>query len=102
VPGGDADFVAKVVNVVRATRVHPGVRIGSSVRGAIDLVLVAVSLGALRRSRPDEWSVGLDAALAALSGRIRLHEGSARTADDVVRELWVKVFGEPEGKAAAG
>jgi MoxR-like ATPase len=101
---GDVDpaWTARVVELVRLTRAHPDVRIGSSVRGAIDLVLVAVSLGALRRSRPDEWSVGLDAALAALSGRIRLHEGSARTADDVVRELWVKVFGEPEGKAAAG
>jgi MoxR-like ATPase len=101
---GDVDpgWTALIVELVRLTRSHPDVRIGSSVRGAIDLVLVAVSLGALRRSRPDEWSVGLDAALAALSGRIRLHEGSARTADDVVRELWVKVFGEPEGKATAG
>jgi MoxR-like ATPase len=104
---GDVDpqWTARVVELVRLTRSHPDVRIGSSVRGAIDLVLVAVSLGALRRSRPDDWSVGLDAALAALSGRIRLHEGSTRSADDVVRELWVKVFGEPGGdggKAAAG
>lgn len=107
---GDVDPVwsAKVVDLVRRTRSHPDVRIGSSVRGAIDLVLVAVSLATLRRSRPDDPTVGLDAALAALSGRIRLHEGSARTADDVVRDLWSSVFGAPpateatEGKAAAG
>ena len=48
VPGADPEFAARVVNVVRATRTHPGVRIGSSVRGAIDLVLLADQLAALR------------------------------------------------------
>jgi MoxR-like ATPase len=66
-----------------------------------------VSLATLRRSRPDEYDVGLDAALAALSGRIRLHEACTRTADDVVRELWAEVFGpspseDTEGKAPGG
>ena len=37
--------VAKVVELVRRTRSHPDLRIGSSVRGAIDMVLVAGSLG---------------------------------------------------------
>ena len=99
---GDVDpaWSASVVELVRRTRSHPDVRIGSSVRGAIDLVLVAVSLATLRRSRPDDPSVGLDAALAAVSGRIRVHEGCDRTADDVVRELWAAVFGEREEDAA--
>ena len=44
----DATWTAKVVDVVRASRGHPELRIGSSVRGAIDCAAVATSLGALR------------------------------------------------------
>lgn len=102
---GDADpaWTAKVVELVRLTRDHPDIRIGSSVRGAIDMVLVAGSLAGLRDATPADPDVSLDAALAALSGRVRLHEGSGRAPEDVVRELWEKVFGppaDPAGKAA--
>ncbi|HAP78525.1 MAG TPA: ATPase, partial [Acidimicrobiaceae bacterium] len=44
----DAAWVAGVVDVVRRTRTHPDVRIGSSVRGALDTVAVAHSLASLR------------------------------------------------------
>ena len=44
------EAVTRVVELVRLTRVHPELRIGSSVRGAIDMVLVAASLG--RAPRP--------------------------------------------------
>ena len=84
--------VARVVDLVRRTRSHPDVRVGSSVRGAIDLVLVARSLAGLRGRPADDREVGLDAALTALSGRLRLQEGSSRSSEDVVRELWEQVF----------
>ena len=93
----------RVVELVRRTRSHPDVRVGSSVRGAIDLVLVARSLAGLRGCSAEDRGVGLDAAQTALSGRLRLHEGSARTSEDVVRELWEQVFpatepdDEPDG-----
>jgi MoxR-like ATPase len=93
--GTDLD-VEKAVELVRRTREHPDVRVGSSVRGAIDMVLVAASLGGLRGLPPDDRGVSLDAALTALSGRLRLHEGSSRTSEDVVRELWEQVFAAPE------
>ncbi|MEL6890988.1 MAG: MoxR family ATPase, partial [Actinomycetota bacterium] len=89
----DPNWSAKVVELVRSTRIHGDVRIGSSVRGAIDMVSVAQTLGALRDLTPASPSVSLDAALVALSGRIRLREGSGRDADDIVRELWEAVFG---------
>ncbi len=92
---GDVDFVRKVVEVVRQTRTHADVRIGSSVRGAIDTVLVAASLSGLRGGSPTEHSTGLDAALVALSGRIRVREGSSRMGEDIVREIWSAVFAEP-------
>ena len=95
VPGVDADFAARVVEVVRATRSHPGVRVGSSVRGAIDLVLLARELATLRGTALDDYTTGLDAALAALSGRLRVLEGGDQQADDIVRQLWASVFGPP-------
>jgi MoxR-like ATPase len=90
-----AAFVERVVDLVRRTRAHPDVRVGSSVRGAIDMVLVAGSLGALRGRPEADPGVGLDSALTALSGRLRLHEGSALRSEDVVRELWHLVFEVP-------
>jgi len=78
---------------VRASRRHADVRIGSSVRGAIDLVRLADQLAVLRSSAPDSAEVGLDAALAALSGRLRVAESTERRADDIVRELWLAEFG---------
>jgi len=103
VPGADAEFAAKVVTVVRGTRDHPSVRIGSSVRGAIDLVLLAGELAGLRGTAADHYGTGLDAALAALSGRLRVFEGGEHQADDIVRELWAGVFGpQPDDGGGEG
>jgi MoxR-like ATPase len=99
-PEADPAFVERVVRVVRSSRDHHEVRIGSSVRGAIDLVRIADQLGPLRGEPADGPTVGLDAALAALSGRLRLVESTERRPDDLVRELWFAEFGrEAEGDA---
>lgn len=103
----DPDWVAKVVDLVRLTRTHGDLRVGSSVRGAIDMCAVASSLAAVRGSSAAAGDVSLDAALVALSGRVRLREGSTRSTEDIVRELWISVFGKKnddgssEGKASA-
>ena len=81
------------MDLVRRTRSHPDVRIGSSVRGAIDLVAIASRLVAMRGVPAGDWHAGLDAALVSLSGRIRLHESAGRRPEEVVRELYVQVFG---------
>ena len=99
---GEAQWLAKVVEVVRRTRSHPDVRIGSSVRGAIDCVLVAGRLAAIRGAATEDPALGLDAALIALSGRIRLREGTSRSAEDVVRELWAEVFARSADEAEPG
>ncbi len=83
------DFVRRAVDVVRATRVHPDVRIGSSVRGAIDLVLIAGELAGLRDAAVTDDDVALDAARMALSGRIRVHESCQRTPEEIIDELWI-------------
>ena len=51
-------WVAKVVALVRATRSHPDVRVGSSVRGAIDLAELAAALGEVRGRRPPTTTSG--------------------------------------------
>ncbi len=91
---GDASLVA-VVEMVRATREHSDLRSGSSVRGAIDMVLVARELVSIRGGA----GVPLDAALVALSGRVRVREGSARTAEEIVTELWERYLAPTDPSA---
>jgi MoxR-like ATPase len=86
---------AQVVDLTRRTREHDDVRIGSSVRGAIDMTRIAISLASARGLAATEWHVGLDAALVALSGRVRLVESCSRPPEDIVRELYEAVFGPP-------
>lgn len=100
VPDAEPDWIRRIVEVVRRTRDHPDLRVGSSVRGALDATAVARSLSQVRGRPPSDRSVGLDAALVALSGRVRVREGSARTAEDVVTELWNTVFAPPSEDGA--
>jgi MoxR-like ATPase len=88
----DPRWVECAVELVRRTRSHPDLRVGSSVRGAIDMAAVASSLGAVRGRPAESPDVCLDAALLALSGRVRVREGANRTAEDIVTELWHDVF----------
>lgn len=92
------EWRADVVELVRRTREHDDVRIGSSVRGGIDTVRIAAALAQTRGCSVTDWHVGLDAALVALSGRIRLVESCSRPPEEIVRELYESVFGaEPAG-----
>ena len=89
----DPAWVDKVVELVRLTRTHPDLRVGSSVRGAIDMCAVASSLGRRarragrrrRRCRSTPRSSRCRAGCACARAR-------SRTADDIVRELWGSVF----------
>ena len=87
------DWVALVVEMVRRTRNHADLRFGSSVRGAIDTAVVATSLSTMRNVSVETAMIGLDSALVALTGRVRMREGSVRTAEDVISEIFSEVFG---------
>jgi MoxR-like ATPase len=84
---GDEREIAIAVSVTRGTRSHPAVRNGSSVRGAIDMVRLAHGLARLREQEPLDRDGLLDAAVAALSGRARVHEDQERTVEEVIAEL---------------
>ena len=88
----DTEWMARVVELVRSTRMHPDLRVGSSVRGAIDMCAVAESLAIVRGQTATSPSVSLDSALVTLSGRVRLREGTSRSSEDVIRELWEQIF----------
>jgi MoxR-like ATPase len=91
------DWIGKVAEMVRRTRNHSDLRFGSSVRGAIDTAVVATSLSAMRNASVETTAIGLDSALVALTGRVRLREGSVRTAEEVITEIFADVFGvKPE------
>ncbi|MCW2622681.1 MAG: ATPase associated with various cellular 5 [Frankiales bacterium] len=105
------------VALTRATREHPDIRQGSSVRGAIDLALVAGQLLALRgltstgeggRVRAEDAArtayvdTVLDATLVALSGRIHLEETADGSPESVLREIWEDYFVLDPARAEAG
>jgi len=89
-------LVGHAVAATRATRSHEHVRQGSSVRGAIDTVLVARELAALRGvTEPRDEAYGLTllhAMTVALSGRIQLDEVAETTPEAVLREIWADVL----------
>jgi MoxR-like ATPase len=96
---GRNSLVADAVAVTRATRTHPDVRQGSSVRGAIDTALVADQLATLRgvgtaadRGAENYPALVLDAMFVALSGRIHLDEAVDTTPEQVLTEIWQDHF----------
>jgi Mg-chelatase subunit ChlD len=92
-PPGPADLA---VRLVRATREHRDLRMGSSVRGAIDLVLLLDGLLEMRGlpglAADGARDTARDATHAALSGRIRVTDGVERTPesvlDDILDDVW--------------
>ena len=115
-PAGLADLlIADSVALTRATRGHPDVRQGSSVRGAIDFTLVAGALLPLRGvhevdgnrldhegTRQRYADTVFDAMLVALSGRIHLDETIEVTPELILRQIWEDHFVLNPAAAAPG
>jgi magnesium chelatase subunit D len=97
--GLDGEPVDLAVALTRATREHRDVRMGSSVRGSIDLVLLLTGLQRLRGQTSPDRETARDATHAALSGRIRIADGCDRTPesvlDEILDELWPAASGPP-------
>jgi magnesium chelatase subunit D len=112
VTAADPSPIGLAVRLVRATREHRDLRMGSSVRGAIDLVLLLDGLlrmrGGYGLSADGARETARDAMHAALSGRIRVTEGVERTPESVLDEILDEVWPEhlpppePDGPQDAG
>jgi MoxR-like ATPase len=88
------------VTVTRGTRTHAAFRRGSSVRGAIDMVRLARGLARLRGEDPLGRDGLLDVAIAALSGRVAVHEDQDRSAEEVIAELLDLALAPPSEPAS--
>ena len=94
-------LVQDAVLLTRATRSHSDVRQGCSVRGAIDLTLVADQLLSMRNVdgvNDDEYP----RAMLHLSGRMIVDETSSLTAEQVLHEIWENHFVLRPAEAAPG
>jgi MoxR-like ATPase len=80
----DARLIEDGVAITRATRTHPDLRRGSSVRGAIDLVAIAAELAITEQER---YQVVLDAALLALSARVAVDDATGLSPEAVIEEI---------------
>jgi magnesium chelatase subunit D len=99
VTGRNGTLAAAGVHLARATRAHPDLTVGSSVRGAIDLALLAAGLADARAADPVGREVLRDAAHAALSGRVRVDDGCDRTPEEIIDALIDEWLAEAEDAA---
>jgi magnesium chelatase subunit D len=100
VTGLDGRPVELAVALTRATRIHRDVRMGSSVRGSIDLVLLLTGLQRLREQAGLVRETAQDATHAALSGRIRIADGCDRTPESVLDEILDELWPVPDDGTA--
>jgi MoxR-like ATPase len=96
--GSDDDAaIALAVKMVRETREHPDIKLGASIRAAIDMVDLFGGMQKLGDSFDQNF---LMAARMAMSNKIWLNEMSRKTADQIIEEIWRKI--NAEGNASSG
>jgi MoxR-like ATPase len=77
----DAGYVRPIVRLVRATRTHPDIRRGASVRAAMSITLLAQHLG------PDRRTAIRNAAHMALPTRIEMKDEAHKPIQAIIDEL---------------
>lgn len=87
----DPKLVRIAVELCRTTRLHPEIKQGASVRGAIDFALLVPSLATISESR-SSYDVLRDAACAALSGKIWLDPSTEKTAEKLIEDMLTQVL----------
>jgi MoxR-like ATPase len=97
----NSETIELAVVMVRETRLHPDIKIGASIRAAIDMVDLFSGMQTLA-DQPDQNF--LLAARMALSNKILPNEMSRKTADQLIEEIWRDIkdrhktsSGNPEG-----
>ena len=84
------EIIAFAVRMVRETRAHGDIKLGASIRAAIDMVDLFAGMQKLA-DQPDQNI--LIAARMALSNKIWLNEMSRKTADQIIEEIWADLKG---------
>jgi len=79
------DIIAFAVKMVRKTREHPEIKMGASIRAAIDLVDL---FNGLQKFSDQTDRNLLLAANMAISNKIWLNELASKTAEEIIEEIW--------------
>ncbi|MFX0185825.1 MAG: AAA family ATPase [Candidatus Hodarchaeota archaeon] len=87
-------LVRIAVQLTRSTRIHPEIKQGASVRGAIDFVTLVSSLSNF--SERSKFETLRDAAWAALSGKIWIDPSSEKTAEELIEDLLMQILNSNE------
>jgi MoxR-like ATPase len=87
----DGATIALAVKMVRETREHPDIKLGASIRAAIDMVDLFKGMQKLGDSYDHNV---LMAARMAISNKIWLNEMSRKTADQIIEQIWRKINDE--------
>jgi MoxR-like ATPase len=101
--GGNQDLVETAVEIARRTRHHDEVRMGASIRGAIDMVLIGSELVSNPPNTQGQADpLLLDAAIMAMRDKVWLLETSEYAAEDIVTEIWETLRAERAGQTVEG
>lgn len=92
----DDGVINLAVELVRQTRVHQEIKLGASIRAAIDIVDIYNSMQKLEDNPEENFK---NAALMALSNKIWLSENTTQTADELILAIWKKL--KLDNKSAA-
>lgn len=85
----DSEIIELAVKIIRETRNHPDIKQGASIRAGIDLVDLFAGMQKLT-DQPEENF--LTSAKMAISNKIWLNEMAAKSADEIIEELWEHHF----------
>lgn len=82
-------LVETAVELVRRTRAYRDIRLGASIRGAIDLVMITRQLLDTPGGRDEErLELVFSAALMALRDKIWLAQSTGHTPEGIIQEIW--------------
>jgi len=104
----DDEIVAVAVEVARRSREHPDLRMGASIRAAIDFALVASRMRSFADAGDGAWGAeGADEALVAaakvaFSIKVGVRESARRSDDEVVEEIVRSVLEERRADGRGG
>lgn len=95
----DPEIISLAVVMVRATRAHEDIKLGASIRAAIDMVDLFTGMQKLADQPRQNILIS---ARMALSNKIWLNEMTRKTADDIIEEIWSSLRDRNEAFAGNG
>jgi len=81
----NSDTISLAVQMVRATRKHEDIKLGASIRAAIDMVDLFTGMQKLADQPRQNILIS---ARMALSNKIWLNEMTRKTTDEIIEEIW--------------